>query len=702
MGCLWRRRSWSVVLAATTVALAAVANAVGAANHSNDEIKGCDLFTGRWVRDDSYPNYNYSSCSFIQKLFNCQKNGRIDQFYLHYRWQPLACDLPRFNGEDFMERFRGKKIMFVGDSLSLNQWQSLTCLLYYSLPNASFTITRQDFVSSFTFQDYGLKIMLARSVFLVDVVKESIGRVLKLDSIEGGKLWKDMDMLIFNTWHWWSRRGPTQPWDYIQDGNVTRKDMDRVVAFEKALGTWGNWVDQNVDPLKTKVFFQGISPSHYNGSDWNDPNRGSCLGQTQPVVGSVYPGGIPNEVTVLKRALSKIKNHVTLLDITLLSLLRKDGHPSIYGQFDMDCSHWCLAVAISCLMLKCSKGIGDLEKIKLNESECDLFNGSWVLDETVDLPLYNTSVCPYVVKEFDCQGNGRPDQLYLKYRWQPSGCDLPRFDGQDFLERFKGKKIMFVGDSLSANQFESLKCILHSASPYSKYTFHQTNILSTFTLRGDNNVTILLNHSPFLVDLVKNKAGRILRIDSVKYNSKAWKGIDMLIFNSYHWWNHRGNLQVWDYIQKGKKLYKDMDRIAAYKVALTTWAKWVDSNVNTENQTLFFQNISPTHFTGAEWGEAGANCRNQTEPIVGPTYPGGAITAENTIKGVINNAKMKTKVRLLDITELSQLRKDGHPSVYGGGGDGRSDCSHWCLAGVPDTWNQLLYALLLSQQPPSK
>ena len=53
--------------------------------------------------------------------------------------------------------------------------------------------------------------MLDRSVYLVDVVSEEIGRVLKLDSIEGGKLWKGIDTLIFNTWHWWYRRGPTQP-----------------------------------------------------------------------------------------------------------------------------------------------------------------------------------------------------------------------------------------------------------------------------------------------------------------------------------------------------------------------------------------------------------------------------------------------------------------------------------------------------------
>lgn len=60
-------------------------------------------------------------------------------------------------------------------------------------------------------QDYNVSVMFYRSVFLVDIVKEDIGRVLMLDSIQGGGVWKEMDVVIFNTWHWWVHTGDGQP-----------------------------------------------------------------------------------------------------------------------------------------------------------------------------------------------------------------------------------------------------------------------------------------------------------------------------------------------------------------------------------------------------------------------------------------------------------------------------------------------------------
>ena len=95
---------------------------------------------------------------------------------------------------------------------------------------------------------------------------------------------------------------------------------------------------------------------------------------------------------------------------------------------------------------------------------------------------------------------------------------------------------------------------------------------------------------------------------------------------------------------------------------------------------------------GREWNQPKKNCYGELEPLSGSTYPVGAPPAVAVVNKVLG--MMKKPVYLLDITTLSQLRKDAHPSTYSGLHSG-NDCSHWCLPGLPDTWNQLLYAALV-------
>ncbi|KAL5793657.1 hypothetical protein ACOSP7_002251 [Xanthoceras sorbifolium] len=303
----------------------------------------CNLFHGNWVYDPSYPLYSPTTCPFVDPEFNCQKYGRPDNFYLKYRWQPFSCNLPRFNGLYFLEKWRGKKIMFVGDSLSQNQWESLTCMIHAWVPNSKYSFVKTNGLSAVTFEDFGVMILLFRTPYLVDVVHEKVGRVLKLDSIRIGNAWRGMDMLVFNTWHWWTHTGRSQPWDYVQEGNKMYKDMNRLVAFYKGLTTWARWVNLNVDPRKTRVFFQGISPTHYEGRDWNAPAQ-SCSGQTKPFFGKRYPAGTPAAWVVVNKVFSRLKKPVYLLDVTRLSQYRKDAHPSAYSgeHSGTDCSHWCL------------------------------------------------------------------------------------------------------------------------------------------------------------------------------------------------------------------------------------------------------------------------------------------------------------------------------------------------------------------------
>ncbi|CAL0313507.1 unnamed protein product [Lupinus luteus] len=273
-----------------------------------------NLFKGSWVIDPSYPLYESSTCPFID---------------------------PEFDGVEFLNRWRGKKIMFVGDSLSLNMWQSLSCMIHASVPNASTSYSRKK--ATVTFKDYGVTIHLHRTPYLVDIIREDVGQVLTLDSIKGGNAWLGTDMLIFNSWHWWIHTGKHKGWDYIRDGPNLVKDMDRLDAFQKGLTTWAKWVDQNVNPNKTKVFFQGISPTHLKGEEWNQPNK-TCSGEQEPLPGSTYPAGLPPAATIVNNVLNKMKKPVFLLDITLLSQLRKDAHPSAYSgdHPGNDCSHWCL------------------------------------------------------------------------------------------------------------------------------------------------------------------------------------------------------------------------------------------------------------------------------------------------------------------------------------------------------------------------
>ncbi|GAU41153.1 hypothetical protein TSUD_190530 [Trifolium subterraneum] len=156
-----------------------------------------------------------------------------------------------------------------------------------------------------------------------------------------------------------------------------------------------------------------------------------------------------------------------------------------------------------------------------------------------------------------------------------------------------------------------------------------------------------------------------------------------------------------DYYQEGNHVHPRLKALDAYMRALTTWAKWVDRKVNANHTQVFFRGYSVTHFWGGQWN-SGGQCHKETEPIYNETYLQKYPSKMRALDHVMQN--MKTKVVYMNISRLTDYRKDGHPSVYRK--DYKTamkqnlsslyeDCSHWCLPGVPDTWNELLYVSLL-------
>ncbi|XP_050371446.1 protein trichome birefringence-like 4 [Argentina anserina] len=324
----------------------------------------CDLYDGRWMRDDSYPLYAAGSCPYIDEPFNCFLNGRPDNGYEKYRWQPKHCNIPRLNGKKMLRLLTGKRLVFVGDSLNRNMWESLLCVLRNSVEekNKVYEVSgREEFRTeasySFIFQDYNCSVEFFQSQFLVQEWEGkhkngSKKETLRIDLMESAAdNYKDADVLIFNTAHWWTHEKTSNGLGYYQEGDHVYDELNGEEAYRRALSTWGTWVDTNIDPKKTAVFFRGYSPSHFRGGAWN--SGGQCHGETKPTTETEYGGEYPSNMKILDSVMEKMKIPIHYLNITAMTDFRKDAHPSVYRMPNLtaeerkansiqDCSHWCL------------------------------------------------------------------------------------------------------------------------------------------------------------------------------------------------------------------------------------------------------------------------------------------------------------------------------------------------------------------------
>ncbi|VFQ71182.1 unnamed protein product [Cuscuta campestris] len=308
-----------------------------------------------------------------------------------------------------------------------------------------------------------------------------------------------------------------------------------------------------------------------------------------------------------------------------------------------------------------------------------------------------------------CQKHGRPDRGYQYWRWQPRDCNLKRWNAIEMWEKLRGKRLMYVGDSLNRNQWMSMVCMMQSVIPPNKRYMSPQEHLSIFRTE-EYNASIEFLWSPLLVESNSDHpvdhrlAERIIRPDSLLRHSSHWMNADIIVFNSYLWWRQGPVKLLWSNDENG--ICEEIDGLGGMELAMSAWADLIASNIDPSKKKVFFVTMSPTHSSKEEWepGSEGS-CYDEKVPIKDSDYWGNGsdVSTMQMVRKVLDT--LGTKVSVLNITKLSEYRKDGHPSIYRkfwetlspeklADPSSYSDCVHWCLPGVPDVWNELLFQFL--------
>ncbi|KAG0485609.1 hypothetical protein HPP92_009688 [Vanilla planifolia] len=345
--------------------------------------------------------------------------------------------------------------------------------------------------------------------------------------------------------------------------------------------------------------------------------------------------------------------------------------------------------------------------VPLKKKECNYAKGKWVADKR--RPLYSGFGCKQWLSEmWACRLTQRTDFSFESYRWQPETCKMPEFKGSAFLNKMQHKTLAFIGDSLGRQQFQSMMCMITGGieAPEVEDVGRSYGLLKARgAIRPDGwayrfpqtNTTVLYYWSASLCELeplnrTDPSTHYAMHLDRPAFFLKHFlHRFDVVVLNTGHHWN-RGKLTAnhWEMYVGAKPIAdRKLAQIAnARNFTVYSVVKWLDTQLPLHpGLKAFYRSISPRHFVNGDWN-TGGSCDNTT-PLAG----GSEITQDHSSDEVAEGATMGTKIKLLDITALSQLRDESHISKYSmKASSGVHDCLHWCLPGVPDAWNDLLFA----------
>ncbi|XP_042485309.1 protein trichome birefringence-like 19 [Macadamia integrifolia] len=354
---------------------------------------------------------------------------------------------------------------------------------------------------------------------------------------------------------------------------------------------------------------------------------------------------------------------------------------------------------------------GDSSEGIRSERECDIFSGEWVPNPKA--PYYTNLTCWAIHEHQNCMKYGRPDSDFMKWRWKPDECELPIFNPYQFLDIVRGKSLAFVGDSVARNQMQSLMCLLSRVMYPEDASYIPDEGFKRWYYTA-YNFTLATFLTPYLVKVKESDPNGpmgtgLFNLYLDEFN-EDWRTqieqFDYVIISAGHWFQRpmmfyeKGHLVGCHFCQKEN--VTDLNMFYGYRKAFRTAFKAIQSLPNYKGIT-FLRTIAPSHFENGIWNQGGDCVRTKPfksneRQLEGRELEYYRIQLEEFSIAEREGRKRGLRFRLLDTTQATFLRPDGHPSRYGHWPHENvtlyNDCVHWCLPGPIDTWNDFLLEML--------